>query len=163
MSWSLQIRNGDLVTSGGRLGTVTRQEKMIQDLKNWIMECMGTDPSHPSYGSLFNGGTTPDGTQYSGVVGTENVRLAQIEIQKDIRRIIREYQGRQLARAKHDRFTYERATLTAGEVILDVPFIGFEQNLDNLIVTVVIQTGDGQEVSLGIPVDDVALAQQLSQ
>jgi hypothetical protein len=148
MSWSLEIRNGDFALTGSNLGTLKGSEKMLQDLRHYILERMGTDTAHPGYGSLIDGGVTPDGTVHRGVIGNPNFDFAQLEVEADIARIIREYQGRQLSRAKYDKMTYGRATLTPDEVVLGVSSIRFEQVLDQLQVFVVIQNGQGREFDL---------------
>lgn len=154
MSWSLQIRNGDLVTDGAKLGVVTRQAKMIQDLSHWILERMGTDPLHPGYGSLIDGGVTPTGDYVEGVIGSGDMDFAQITVEQEIRRIIGEYQERQLARAKNDRMTRGKATLTASEVVIDVPAVEFIRDADELRVMVRLTTANDDDLSLEIPLSD---------
>ena len=63
MTWSLAVVNGDLSFAGpGGYATVSGQNKLIQDLKNWLLEPRGTDPIHPGYGCTLDGGMLPDGT-----------------------------------------------------------------------------------------------------
>src|SRR4051812_30826669 len=132
MSWSLQIHNGDFVTDGNQISTVIRQAKMLQDLRLWILERMGTDDLHPGYGSLIDGGTRPDGSEAFGVIGESDFDFAILQVEQDLRRIITEYQGRQLSRAKVDRTIYGRGTLTPEEVVIDVPSIDFIQQQDTM-------------------------------
>jgi hypothetical protein len=57
MSYSLRVEGGDLVVGNKRaLEVVTGKEKLFQDLKLWLLERVGTDPSTPTFGSRLDGG-----------------------------------------------------------------------------------------------------------
>jgi hypothetical protein len=139
MSWSLRLENGDLSISGSRIGAVTGKAKLIQDLRNWILEHMGTDDLHPGYGSLLDGGVNPQGVVIQGVIGSD-LDIAEVEIRNEIQRIVSDYQALQLGRAKSDKQTYGRATLTPSEVLLSLDDIDIEQDMDTLKVTLGIST-----------------------
>lgn len=145
MSWSLQVRNGDLALSGASYGVVTGGNKLTQDLRCALLEHMGTDPSHPTFGSTIDGGMRSDGTYIPGVIGEGRSDLALIRIEAEIRRIVRDYQARQLERAKNDKLTYGKATLTGNEVLMNLVGISASQSLDTLNVKVQIQTARGTE------------------
>lgn len=154
MSWSLQLRHGDLALSGASFGTVTNGQKLVQDLRCWILERMGNDSMHPAYGSLIDGGIRPDGTIELGMIGETDPEYALMVIEGELHRIVSEYQAQQLARAKGDRFTYNKATLTAREVLLSL--IGIEATMlgDSLTLTLSIQTGNGNfDLSIDFPTD----------
>lgn len=156
MSWSLQIRNGDLVTDGAKLGVVTRQAKMLQDLSHWILERMGTDSLHPAYGSLIDGGIAPSGQYVEGVIGSGDMEFAEVLVEQELRRIVGEYQQYQLARAKNDRLTSGKATLTADEVVIDINEILIVQDADELQVQVVLTTASNQSAILEVPLSPEA-------
>lgn len=148
MSWSLKLENGDFAISGSRIGTVTGKEKLVQDLRNWILEHMGTDDLHPGYGSLLDGGVTPQGVVMPGVIGTDDLDLAEIEIRNEIQRIVADYQALQLARAKSDKLTLGRPTLIPSEVLLSLDGIDIEQDMDTLKVTLSISTATDDNFEL---------------
>jgi hypothetical protein len=154
MSWSLRLEHGDLSLSGASLGTVTNEQKLVQDLRCWILEKMGTDDLHPGYGSLIDGGVSPDGTFSMGVVG-ESLDLVVLSVESELRRIVSEYQGQQLSRAKSDRFVYNKATLTVREVLLSISEITVSLSEDRLNVVLGLQTAAGQniDITLAIPSD----------
>ena len=55
MSWSLALVDGDLTKGpGNSLGTVTAQNKVIQDLSCWFYHPFGVDPMNPTYGSFLD-------------------------------------------------------------------------------------------------------------
>lgn len=157
MSWSLRLRNGDLALSGASYGTVTGEEKLVQDLRCALLERMGTDPSHPGFGSLIDGGRTPDGNYTPGVIGETRADLVLLAIESDIRRIAREHQARQLTRAKSDRLTYNKSTLGGREVLVNVTKIAASQVNDSLNVTVTLQTAGTNPVSVDITVPNPTL------
>jgi hypothetical protein len=148
MSWSLKLENGDLSISGSRIGIVTGKAKLAQDLRNWILEHMGTDDLHPGFGSLLDGGITPQGAVVPGVIGTDDLDVAEVEIRSEIQRIVSDYQSLQLARAKSDKLSYGRATMTPSEVLLSLDDIAIEQNMDTLKVTISISTASDDNFEL---------------
>jgi hypothetical protein len=152
MTWSLALRNGDLTLSSASYGTVTGEDKLVQDLRAFILERMGTDDMHPSYGSLLDGGRLPDGTEKSGPIGSSDIEFAQLEIETELRRIISIYQNRQLARAKDDRLTYGKTTLSKSEVLLAIQGINFRQVGDTLNVQLNLQTAANTTIPLTIDV-----------
>jgi hypothetical protein len=151
MSWSLQVQNGDLAFGSGQMATVTGGQKLVQDLACDILEPMGTDPMHPSFGSTIDGGTQPDGTVSQGMIGTPNDALAASFIYAEIQRICLDYQQRQSARNATDVATYGKSTLTADEALLSVTNVKVNQVADKLLVSATLKTGLGS-LSLDIPV-----------
>lgn len=153
MSWSLRLQYGDFVVESASLGTATRQRKLLQDIRCALLERMGTDSLHPSYGSLIDGGVTPDGTEVSGVIGQADLDLALLEIESEIQRVVRDYQRKQLDRAKRDKQTYGRATLEPEEVLIELTGINFKQSQDVLKVTIGLQTATGDNFEIELPLE----------
>lgn len=150
MSWSLQITNGDLGFSSGQMSTVIGGAKLVQDLACDVLEPMGSDPMHPSFGSTIDGGTEPDGTVAEGMIGDPNDNLAASFIYAEIQRICLDYQQRQTARNAADIATYGKSTLTAEEALLSVRNVTINQIADHLLVSCTLQTGSGG-LPLSIP------------
>lgn len=143
MSWSLQIQNGDLSLGSQGLNTVTGGPKLVQDLSCAILEPMGTDPLHPSYGSLIDGGTDSNGVTQTGVIGQLNDAQNAAFVQSEVTRICRNYQAAQIARNSADVATYGKSTLTASEALLHLLGVTMQQVQDQLLLTATIQTGTG--------------------
>jgi hypothetical protein len=152
MTWSLRINNGDFVVTSAHLGTVTAQQKLLQDFRCAILEQMGTDNLHPDYGSLIDGGINSSGEVVSGVIGNINIDEVTMIVESEISRIARYIQRAQLARAKSDKLTYGRATLVPQEVLLSLNGITFEQREDLLNVTIFLTAANDEsfEVQLAI-------------
>lgn len=153
MTWSFQTKNGDLNLSGpGGFATVTGQQKLVQDLRNWLLEPRGTDPLHPDYGALLDGGLLPDGTLADPIIGNELTNEALVLIESEIRRVLAAYQQQQL-----DRLTAESAlyggknTFSAGEILAGVIGVDMQQVSDTVLVTITIQAGDGSQVTFTQP------------
>jgi hypothetical protein len=140
MSWSLKVSQGDLVLGGSSYAPVVGEAKLLQDLRHFILEHMGTDPSHPEYGSIIDGGTQ-NGQPVQSVIGTSNWQAARLSITSELRRICKEYQRTQINRAAADKKTYGKATLQASEILLEVGDISFEQNTDTMSVSIPITSG----------------------
>jgi hypothetical protein len=153
MSWSLQVNNGDLVLNGAQFGTVTDENKLVQDFRHFILEKMGTDPSYPWYGSLLDGGVKPNGQVVESVIAGTDWGHLKLRIEAEIRRIASLYQNQQVERAKRDRDRYNRSTLSLGEVLAAVNSIDFSQNADALTITIHLQSGrdNNPVVALDLP------------
>jgi hypothetical protein len=150
MSWSLRVNNGDFVLDGGKLGTVAGEVKLLQDLRHYLLERMGSDPLYPSYGSLIDGGVRSNGRSVPSPIGRMDFRFVALEIESDIRRIAAQYQQNQVARAQRDKQRYNRVTLTPGEILVAISDIKFEHAQDALNVNIVVQTGAGTTSNLNL-------------
>jgi hypothetical protein len=151
MTWSLAIQNGDLALSGSDYTIVTGEDKLIQDLTCYILERLGTDPNHPDYGSILNGGVDGSGTVIPSMIGVNNNTIAQSRVQGELQRILLAYQNMQLARAKSDIALYGKTTFSRGEVLLSVDSFTMQSTLDTLSVIIGITTGNNTSVTLNIP------------
>lgn len=154
MSWSLELRNGDLTISGARLGQTTGSNKLVQDLRCAILEPRGHDDMHPSFGSLIDGGIDEAGREVASIIGTDRWEFAALQIQSEIRRIAALHQARQTERAKADRLAYGESTLENAELLYQVSNIDMVQAQDRLLVTVTLQNGRGEQFSFDVPIDE---------
>lgn len=150
MSWSLRLRHGDLAVENNQLEAVTAEHKLIQDLRCAILERMGTDPSHPGFGSIIDGGRR-NGREIESVIGRTDWPYVRLEIEADLRRIVSEYQSRQLARAKSDSLTYNKTTLTTGEVLIGISELQVRRSLDAVFIGVRLRTAAGRTISITVP------------
>lgn len=150
MSWSLELRGGDLVVGGASFGTVTQQAKLVQDLRCAILERMGTDEDHPWFGSLIDGGRL-NGREQESLIATTDWNVAVLAVESEIRRIVDLYQKQQIVRSERDRSTYGKPTLTPGELLMGVQGIQFFQAQDNLLCRVTLLTGADSEIPINVP------------
>lgn len=154
MSWSLQLRNGDLALNGTRLGQTTGAEKLVQDLRCALLERRGTDDAHPRFGSLLDGGRGDDGREVASIIGESDWDLIAMRVSGEIRRVAAEHQGRQIDRAKRDRLRYGQSTLINDELLADITSIDMIQAQDRLMVQVTLKTGESREITIDIPVSN---------
>ncbi|WP_028058414.1 hypothetical protein [Candidatus Solirubrobacter pratensis] len=157
MTWSLFLRNGDFDVQGAQLGKVTGQAKLVQDFRCAVLTEMGSDPMHPGWGSLIDGGVTPDGRAVPGVIGATDTQLALAVIETEIRRIAEYFQNRQLRRIKEERQRYSKSTLTASEILVGVSGVRAIQTSTTLAVLVTLATGSGDTVDVALPISDNSL------
>lgn len=150
MSWSLQLRAGDLIVGGASFGTATGRAKLVQDLRCAILERMGTDEDHPWFGSLIDGGRL-NGTEQESIIATDDWDRAALAVEGEIRRIVDQYQKQQIVRTEQDRSAYGKPTLTPGELLMGVNNIQFFQAQDNLLCRVTLVTGADQEIPINVP------------
>jgi hypothetical protein len=154
MSWSLQIRNGDLALNGASFAQVSGGQKLVQDLRCEILERRGNDDLHPSFGSLIDGGIDESGREATSLIASNNADYVAMRVTAEIRRIASSLQARQLERAQNDRYVYGKSTLDNGELLINISGIRFTQIQDSLYAQVDLQVGSGQAVTLAIPLAD---------
>lgn len=154
MSWSLAIRNGDLDVRNAQIGVVRGAEKLVQDFRCALLEALGNDDMHPTWGSILDGGVASDGTTIEGVIGASDPQLAALAIESEIRRIAGQLQQRQLQRVRQERLTYNKVTLTASEILVGVSSVRMFQTADELTVLVTLQTGANDLIDVALPVTD---------
>jgi hypothetical protein len=154
MSWSLQIRNGDLSVSGAKLGTVTGGSKLAQDLRCALLTERGSDDLHPTFGSLIDGGRNDAGDWVQSLIGSTDWELIAMRVEAEIRRICLDQQARQVFRAQQDRMVYGQSTLSNDELLLQVDSVQMFQAQDTMMVRVSIITGTGQKQTVDVAVSD---------
>jgi hypothetical protein len=152
MSWSLQIRNGDLFHHDGHYATVQGPVKLVQDIRHAILERFGTDEFHPEHGSVIDGGVRSDGTEVPSLIGMTDVNLVTLNIESEIRRIEYNIQARQKERLENDNYVYGRTTLRKDEVLASISNIRFEQVGDSLFVTLTVKPLSGRPEILTLPI-----------
>lgn len=154
MSWSLRIgEDGDFHVDAAHLGTVTAQNKLVQDFRCALLEQMGTDNLHPDFGSLIDGGITPEGVASEGVIGETDLRMVALTIESEVARIARRMQQYQLARAKSDRLTYGRATMVPQEVLLQLNGVDLLQKEDQIYVTIRLTAANNTDFDINLPIN----------
>lgn len=125
------------------MGTATGGSKLVQDLRCCVLEPMGNDEMHPSFGSIIDGGTDTEGVFHQGVVGERNDDQAALTVSMELQRIIKAYQRQQLARYQNDLVLYGSSTLTADEALLALSNLDIQQVMDQMLVNATLQTGMG--------------------
>lgn len=150
MSYSLQVANGDLVFNGTSLATVSGAQKLVQDMTCGILEPMGTDDMHPTYGTVIDGGYLPDGTYQEGIIGELNGQYAANFVSSEISRVASNLQQAQVVRNHNDLATYGRSTLTPDETLVSLGDVAITTAQNQMLVSVDLQTGSGP-VSVAVP------------
>ena len=154
MTYSLHIKNGDLNLGGpGGFAIVTGSQKLVQDLKNWLLEPRGTDPSHPEYGSVIDGGILPDGSVISSSIGSTIDDERLLEIETELRRVLLAYQQQQLDRLQAESIQYNgKNTFSPGEILYSVQSVDVSRFGNTVIARITILTSAGQQITFTQPV-----------
>lgn len=138
----------------GGLATVTGQQKLVQDLRCWILESRGTDPMHPDYGSIIEGGVLPDGSLADPMVGQLIDAETATSLEAEIRRILGAYQQQQVNRINQENITYAgKNTYGLGELLAAINDVSVVQVADTVLVQVTITTADGDALTFSQPLN----------
>jgi hypothetical protein len=150
LSYSLHLRGGDL-SPAGRSGAavVSGTQKLVQDLRNALLEPRGTDPANPSYGSTLDGGLNPDGTVSGTNIGENITRERMAGIETEVRRILTTHQNEQVERIQREALRYGgKHTLTPGEMLHAVEAIDTMAIQDTVLVRARLRTRAGRSVNI---------------
>jgi hypothetical protein len=155
--WSLNVKNGDLNLGGpSGISTVVGTEKLLQDLRNWILEPIGTDPAHPNFGSSLDGGVGGDGQIYQGFIGGPINSLTLNNIEEELTRIMRSYQQQQIAGIQNEQALYSGKThYSDSEILYRIDDIQTTVIQDKVQVRIIITTGTGQRFALSQALSNV--------
>lgn len=154
MSWSLHIKEGDL-SLGGPAGysVVSGQQKLVQDVKNWMLEERGTDPLHSDYGSTLDGGTLPDGSTVVSNIGQNITRNRLLDVESELRRVLFAYQQQQLERLRREHIQLRgKNTFAPGEILFAVDRVEVQQIGDTVLAQIIARTESGQAITFAQPV-----------
>jgi phage baseplate assembly protein W len=143
MSQSFALQNGDLVVTSGRAFQVVKnKDKLAQDLRLWILQQFGSDPSSPEYGSHLQ--------EYVGGLMTQGTIN---QVQAEILRVLQQYQSMQLDNMQNETINYAGSTtLDPSEVLVSVDGLTVQQAGSILLVSVLISTLDQTQTPLSIPI-----------
>jgi phage baseplate assembly protein W len=143
MSQSLALKNGDLaITSGRAFQVVKNQDKLIQDLRLWILEHFGESPGTPEYGSNLDA--------YIG--SPMGVDLTN-QVQAEILRVLQQYQTMQVQNMQRDTIAYAGSTtLDPHEVIESIDGLLVQSVGTMLLITISLSTLAEQQLQLSIPI-----------
>lgn len=155
MSKSFAIKNGDLQVGIGRAYNIlSGKDKLLQDLRLWVTERVGTDPLLSTYGSTLDGGII-DGQVQESYIGTVATQAALSEIRIAVLSLIQQYQQMQFAKMQDEALLYDgNNTLDQGEVIDTIDSIQVVQLTTTILVQVVISTLAGSSIKLTVPLSE---------
>ena len=124
MSYSLAVRNGDLVKKGSNLDVVWGIDKLKQDLQCWVTERFGGDRFHPLMGSILQ--------DYIGSIISPRTKA---EIEDEVMRVMDNYQRVQMYGFKTNPRLYSMA-----ELLEDVDDISVNVSFDTISVSVAVRS-----------------------
>lgn len=124
------------------------QHKLIQDLKNWLLEPRGTDPMHPDYGSTLDGGTLTDGTFAASAIGGLITGEQLMIIEGELRRVLNEYQRQQVDRINREIILYAgKNTYSTGELLASIEDISLTQIQTTVVARITLKTANGDSLA----------------
>lgn len=124
MSYSLAVRNGDLVKRGSNLDVVWGIDKLKQDLQCWVTERFGGDRFHPLMGSILQ--------DYIGSIISPRTKA---EVEDEVMRVMDNYQRVQMYGFKTNPRLYSMA-----ELLESVDDISVNVSFDTVSVSVAVRS-----------------------
>ncbi len=154
MSYSLKIKDGDIVPSNGKLKTIEGLEKLIQDLRLWLLEALGTDRFHPKFGSSLD-----------DEIGTIDPKIASVNVKAEILRVLQNYQVAQSNKIQKEKWIYQNSIMKQGywimskeEVLSSINGIQISTQGSIMNVQVSLTTYSGVEAILPLTIDFYSLS-----
>ena len=134
MSYSLAVRDGDLVQTGSQLGLTFGVDKLRQDIQLWLMEQYGGDRFHVNMGSILQ--------DFLGGIANESAR---VEVQGEVLRILQNYQALQLRKFKNS-----PQSLSVSELLVSIDDIKTSISYDTVNVTIRLRNGSQQSTTIKV-------------
>ena len=158
MSKSFQIVNGDLALGERRsYAVVSGKQKLLQDLKLWVLERIGTDPSTPTYGSRLDGGII-DGQEIPSYIGEVMTAANIAGIRTELINLITAFQQVQYEKIRTETLMFNgKNTLEEGEVLDTIDSVDVRAVGDRVLAQVRITSLAGESFKLTIPLDNEVL------
>jgi hypothetical protein len=150
MSKSLALVNGDLAIFGRSYATVEGSAKLVQDLRLWVLERIGTDPATPTYGSTLDGGVV-NGVSVPSFIGEQLDDNNSLAIQGVVQTLLQTYQQNQLAKMKAEVTQYGKTTMSNDEIIHTIDSIQVAIFGTTVIIQAHLTTLAGETFTLTIP------------
>lgn len=140
---SLRIQNGDVVLgAGNRAAFVTGKDKLIQDLKLWLMEPLGIGWLTPNFGSTL-----------SELIGEGTADELADDIADEIRRILGLYQQWQIQRISEARTGGTLGYFAKSEILDTVESVETVADGDSVRARITITTlGRDEPLSVDVAV-----------
>lgn len=155
MSKSLAIINGDLAIDAGRdFALVSGRQKLLQDLRLWVLEKLGIDPATPTYGNKLDN-FREDDRVHQGFIGqlmtADNINNIRIEVIN----IIQRYQAMQYDKIRSEALRYVgRNTLDEDEVVATIDAVNVRAVGTFAVVQVQLTTLANTPLKLSIPIPE---------
>jgi hypothetical protein len=136
----LQISGGDLILTGGDIGTVTGAAYIRQRIATALAEPYGSDPFQPTWGSVL--------TSWLGspiTAGTDAL------VASEVSRVMAQLMAAQQFMITSWALTGSKAQLAAADTIASVDAIAASADIDPEAIDVLISltTAGGQQLSVG--------------
>lgn len=132
---SLAVRNGDLSIGPRGFEEVHGQAKVIQDLGLALREPHGSDRFHPNWGSVLD--------DHIGYAFDEN---AEVIVQAEIYRVVRNYMALQQHRLQQDQARGRASIFSADEILVSIDGVILNQTDDKLDIKVSLGMLSGRVV-----------------
>lgn len=133
---TLRLKDGDLsIDLGRRLEFVRGRDKLLQDLKLWLLEPLGTGFTTPSFGSLVE-----------GFIGSDDPEEVAADLAAEIRRVILLYQRWQLERITAARTEGTLGYWTKSEIIEEIVEVKTRAVYDTVEVKISLKTLTGDRI-----------------
>lgn len=134
MSYSLALKNGDLVQSGSSLKIVSGIEKLKQDLSLWLGERFGIDRFHPNLGSTLQ-----------NFIGDVISSSTQSRIESEVLRVLNNYQAVQYRGLK------ERPQLySPSELLYSIDSVNVSLSYDTVSVKIQLRNAEAESATLTV-------------
>jgi hypothetical protein len=134
VSYSLAIKDGDLVQQGSQLGLAFGLDKLVQDVQLWLMERYGGDRFHVNTGSILQ--------EFIGGIANDSAR---VEVQGEVLRVLQNYQSLQLRRFKDN-----PQVLSTSEMLISIDDISARVKYDAVEVAVKLRNGAQQATTIKV-------------
>ena len=132
---TLQLKNGDLVLTGGRFSTVTGKAKVEQDLAVDLLFPYGWTRFHPKFGSVME-----------SYIGAEVTPTTASILRAEVVRVINNYQSVVISKINTALVAGKKSPYGQTTLIKTVKSVTVSQSFDSFSINITIETVSGTTV-----------------
>lgn len=143
---NFKLLNGDLALGpSNRIDTVAGHNKLLQDLRCWLLEPYGIGFMTPNFGSFL----TESGSR--GFIGKPIGTETKAELLSELERVLTLFQAAQQEKIKIAKMNNTLNLYSRKEIlnkIIDIQINDFAPRYDGYTVKIVLQTADGANLNV---------------
>jgi len=140
---TITVSNGDIQLSGGKIQFVVASDKLVQDIRSWLVEPLGTGFTTPNFGSLL-----------PGMIGNPQTGSTVSSVTNEINRVLQLYQGQQIINLQSAQNSATLSNWNRDEIIQNIVSVDVSIQNTTILAQVTLLTLANNTINLNITIDN---------
>jgi len=144
---TIAIKNGDIQLAGGKIQFAVGSDKLVQDIRRWFQEPLGTGFTTPNFGSLLPAmiGGTQTGSTVSSVTG-------------EVQRLLQLYQANQVQQLQRAQNSAQLSNWNKSEIIQAINSVNVTIQNTTILANISLLTMANNNINLNISINNTGVS-----